>query len=223
MEIYTFAGVAGGRGTLRLKSDHPVALAPGLHRITEEAPDCVIVHTFTVVEMVSKVEQSSGECDALYNVADYSSACDKLTVTVRSSEDNARENSDAFSALSEIGIIGADTAVENAQFFDEWRPNTRYTIGSIRRYNGGLYMCLQAHTSQADWEPGVAVSLWRGIAEPADEHSEEIEEWCVNRDYAAGNLWMYNGITYECLQPHTSLPGWTPDVAVSLWRVKPAE
>lgn len=34
-----------------------------------------------------------------------------------------------------------------------------------------------------------------------------------------GDLRTYNGITYQCLQPHTTADHWTPDVAVSLWTV----
>lgn len=39
-------------------------------------------------------------------------------------------------------------------------------------YNGKLYKCLQAHTSQVDWTPDTAVSLWVEVPDPAIEWPE---------------------------------------------------
>ena len=41
--------------------------------------------------------------------------------------------------------------------------------GNIRLYGGALYRCVQAHTSQDDWTPDQAASLWTSIADPAEE------------------------------------------------------
>ncbi|MBR7539262.1 hypothetical protein KC221_24050, partial [Mycobacterium tuberculosis] len=37
-----------------------------------------------------------------------------------------------------------------------------------------------------------------------------VSAWQVNTAYTAGQLVTYNGKTYKCLQPHTSLAGWEP-------------
>ncbi|GII63202.1 hypothetical protein Skr01_32870 [Sphaerisporangium krabiense] len=48
--------------------------------------------------------------------------------------------------------------------------------------------------------------------------------WVVYAPYTAGTVVVHNGVTYQCLQNHTSLPGWEPPNVPSLWeRVRPWE
>lgn len=44
--------------------------------------------------------------------------------------------------------------------------------------------------------------------------------WAPNTAYQTGALVTYNGNTYECLQPHTSLSGWEPTNVAALWSLK---
>jgi hypothetical protein len=44
-----------------------------------------------------------------------------------------------------------------------WVAGKAYKTGDQVTYAGKTYMCLQAHTSQAGWEPGAAPSLWQLI------------------------------------------------------------
>ena len=44
----------------------------------------------------------------------------------------------------------------------EWKAGEAVVIGDRRYYKGVWYECLQAHTTQADWTPDVATSLWKG-------------------------------------------------------------
>lgn len=41
-----------------------------------------------------------------------------------------------------------------------WKVGEKVSAGDRRLYNSVWYECLQAHTTQADWTPDVAVSLW---------------------------------------------------------------
>jgi len=75
----------------------------------------------------------------------------------------------AFVTLAESGQIDDVTAGEHAGQFEEWACFVSYTKGQVRRHGGRLYRCLQGHTSQADWAPGMAPSLWVSISDPADE------------------------------------------------------
>jgi hypothetical protein len=55
----------------------------------------------------------------------------------------------------------ADAMVDDvAPLFDPWGAGEDVTVGDIRTYNGEVYVCLQDHTTQADWTPDVAASLW---------------------------------------------------------------
>src|SRR5579871_6394007 len=41
--------------------------------------------------------------------------------------------------------------------------------------------------------------------------------WAPWVAYATGDLVSYDGVTYECVQGHTSEPTWTPDAVPALW------
>lgn len=75
----------------------------------------------------------------------------------------------AFVTMAEAGTIDDVTAGEHADLFAEWAPGVTYKMGDMRRYHGKLYRCIQDHTSQGDWDPQNAVSLWVNISDPADE------------------------------------------------------
>ena len=85
------------------------------------------------------------------------------------------EETDAGTEITkatEAGSIDPITAAEHADLFAEWAFPVAYTVGQIRRYQGTLYKCVQAHTSQADWTPTAASSLWSKTNDPAEEWPE---------------------------------------------------
>lgn len=42
--------------------------------------------------------------------------------------------------------------------------------------------------------------------------------WQVGASYRVGDVVTYNGVSYRCLQAHTSQSTWTPDVVPALWQ-----
>lgn len=44
--------------------------------------------------------------------------------------------------------------------------------------------------------------------------------WAAQASYVAGSTVTYAGLSYVCLQPHTSLVGWEPPNVQSLWRLQ---
>lgn len=60
-------------------------------------------------------------------------------------------------------------AIESPELFPNWKVGVQYTIGDRVRYEGVLYKVLQAHTSQAEWTPNVAVSLFAKVLNPEGE------------------------------------------------------
>lgn len=55
-------------------------------------------------------------------------------------------------------LSDADVA-KNPMLFLPWEVDTKYEVGDHRRHDGKVYKCLQAHTSQADWEPPAVPAL----------------------------------------------------------------
>ena len=78
-------------------------------------------------------------------------------------------NSIAFVTLAEAGTIDAVTAGEHMALFTPWAYPANYSAGQLRGYQGKLYKCLLAHTSQDDWAPDAASSLWVSVSDPAEE------------------------------------------------------
>lgn len=74
--------------------------------------------------------------------------------------------------MAEAGNIDPETAAEHTDLFAEWAYPVAYKTGQIRRYKGTLYKCVQNHTSQADWTPDTASSLWSKTSDPAEEWPE---------------------------------------------------
>ena len=61
-----------------------------------------------------------------------------------------------------------EEALDNILAFPKWEVGREYVKDERIRYNDVLYKVLQNHTSQADWTPDVAVSLYVRVS---------IEEW----------------------------------------------
>jgi hypothetical protein len=64
------------------------------------------------------------------------------------------------------------------------------------------------------WEPGVYGWERGDTAEPEEP---TVAAWAAYTAYKIGDVVTYNGVTYECRQAHTSLPGWEPPNVLALW------
>lgn len=97
----------------------------------------------------------------------------------------------------------------------EWKPGMTLAVGDTVMHGGSMFVVIQAHTTQAGWEPGTATqSLFRRVQQ------EGSTEWQPDTDYATGAECTYDGSAYTCLQGHTSQAGWEPPNVPSLWKLK---
>lgn len=110
-----------------------------------------------------------------------------------------------FVTMAEAGNIDPVTAAEHADLFAEWAYPVNYTLGQIRRYKGTLYKCVQAHTSQEDWTPDTAHSLWSLTADPSEEWPEWIQPIGAHDAYSLGAKVSHK-------EKH-----WTSTVANNVW------
>lgn len=149
------------------------------------------------LEEVLLVARDSGS--VLYQQAENA---EKLKTDLESAQSAA---SISFVALAESGGLDAVTASEHAELFAEWAYPVAYTVGQLRRYNGRLYKCVQAHTSQADWTPDTAASLWSVAADPAEEWPAWSQPVGAHDAYAKGAKVSHNG------------KHWTSSVDSNVW------
>ena len=96
-------------------------------------------------------------------------------------------------ASSTMTDMNALTAVE---LFPMWKTATEYDVGVRVQYNGTLYKCVQAHTSQADWAPDATPALW--VVVSVDEYPEWVQPTGAHDAYNIGDKVTYNGQRYVC-------------------------
>lgn len=91
-----------------------------------------------------------------------------------------------------------EKALNNTELFPSWSEDMSYEVDFRVRYNGVLYKCLQAHTSQSTWNPTDSPSLWARVLIP---DQEVIPEWIQpdsTNPYMIGDTVTHNGKTWIC-------------------------
>lgn len=91
------------------------------------------------------------------------------------------------------------------ELFPVWAEGVQYVTDDRRQYGEKLYKCLQSHTSQADWTPDKAVSLWVEIPDPSQEYPEWKQPTGAQDAYNAGDKVSHN-------EKH-----WISDVDANVW------
>lgn len=67
-----------------------------------------------------------------------------------------------------------------------------YFAGEKVSYEDKYYRCIQSHTSQADWTPDTAVSLWVSISDPSEEYPEWVQPTGAHDAYNKGDKVSHN-------------------------------
>lgn len=66
-----------------------------------------------------------------------------------------------------VSLSDADALVA-VKLFPAWSVGIDYAADFRVRYADKLYRCVQAHTSQAGWEPPATPALWTDVAKPGE-------------------------------------------------------
>ena len=94
--------------------------------------------------------------------------------------------------------VDDNTALRMTEFYPEWAADTEYTIGYKVQRNGKLWRCIQAHTSQAGWEPENAASLWTEICETHAGTLEDPIPYSGNMALESGKYYSQDNKVYRC-------------------------
>ena len=138
-------------------------------------------------------------------VSDASTA-DELTAQREDLAEQKNVAAITFVSLVEKGDIDEVTATEHANLFEAWVTDKDYAVGKIvTRPNGNLYKCVQAHRSQAGWEPENTPALWNKIGDPTEEYPEWSQPLGAHDAYPLGAKVSHNG------------KKWVSDVASNVW------
>lgn len=83
-------------------------------------------------------------------------------------------------------------AIQAVELFPEWAAGKAYSVDKRVKHKAVLYKVLQAHTSQAGWEPDVAVSLFAKVLIPDPGEIHEWEQPSSTNPYMAGDKVRHN-------------------------------
>ena len=98
-----------------------------------------------------------------------------------------------------------EQALAATALYPVWRSGIDYSVGIRVLYNGTLYKVLTAHTSQDDWTPDAAPSLFAKVLIPDETVIPEWEQPDSTNPYSAGDKVMHNGKT------------WVSDIDNNVW------
>ena len=98
--------------------------------------------------------------------------------------------------------LSDEQALQVPLMFPKWQSDKAYAVGERVLYLGVLYKVLQAHTSQAGWEPDIAPSLFAKNLIVKDEEGEQVDipEWVQpdsTNPYMIGDKVIFGGKVYQ--------------------------
>lgn len=96
----------------------------------------------------------------------------------------------------QIQTLDDEEALQVKNLYKEWAVDVSYHADYKVRYKDVLYKVLLAHTSQSDWAPNVAVSLFAPVLVG---EGDEILEWVQpdsTNPYMTGDKVTHNSVTY---------------------------
>ena len=117
--------------------------------------------------------------------------------------------------------LSDEQAMEIATVYDAWNVGKAYAVGEFVTYGENavgdpqLYKVVQAHTSQADWTPDAAVSLFVAVGLDESGYPVWSQPAGAHDAYNTGDIVSYNGTLYQSTMdgniysPASYPPGWT--------------
>lgn len=101
--------------------------------------------------------------------------------------------------LIEDEAVPVETKQALVPMFKRWEADEAVSIGDMRRHEDGLYRAIQAHTTQAGWEPPTVPALWLAVFEGAPG---EVAPWVQpigsHDAYQIGDEVAHNGKVWTC-------------------------
>lgn len=113
--------------------------------------------------------------------------------------------------------LSDEQALQVPMLFEEFDGSgVAYKVGKKVIYKGVLYKVIQAHTSQADWTPDAAPSLFaKVINETVDGSIPEFVQPDSTNPYMKGDKVKFKGKVYESLIDNNV---WSPEANPSGWK-----
>lgn len=101
---------------------------------------------------------------------------------------------------AQINTLAVDdqTALRMREYYPAWAAGQAYAVGYKVQFGGKLYKVVTAHTSQADWTPNTAVTLFERIDETHDGTLYDPIPYDGNMALTSGLYYTQGGVVYRC-------------------------
>lgn len=115
-------------------------------------------------------------------------------------------------AIKAMRLTAADqTAARAMELYPSWAVGLTVAVGDRLQHGGKLYKVIQTHTTQADWTPDVAVSLFEVIDVEHSGTAEDPIPWAVNMECFSGKYYTWEGVLYLCIRDSGIALAYSPD------------
>ena len=109
-----------------------------------------------------------------------------------------------------------EQAIKAPALYTKWKEGVGYKVGDRVAYKDILYKVLTGHTSQADWTPDAAPSLFAKVLIVDPSVTPEWEQPESTNPYMKGDKVTHNGSTWVSLVDNNV---WEPsDALPTLWQ-----
>lgn len=81
--------------------------------------------------------------------------------------------------------LSDEDALEYTELYPQWVESHAYAVDDRVRDEDVLYRCVQAHTSQSDWQPHLTHALW--VVVSLDEFPEWVQPQGAHDAYNTGD------------------------------------
>lgn len=130
--------------------------------------------------------------------------------TVTEAEQLRQELNEIISEMTD------EEAIERPILFPNWKSGKEYTVNERIRYGGRIFKVLQNHTSQENWTPSRAPSLFAEILTSETGEPQEWQQPSSTNPYLTGDKVIYEGLIYESLIDNNV---WRPNVYPQGWKL----
>lgn len=141
--------------------------------------------------------------------------------TIRAEIDRRGALEQAEQQIDEIvrGVLAAQGVEDGGEWRQPLGGHDSYPLGWTVTHEGETWVSLVAGNV---WKPGdesdpQSYRWWQKVVDEPEPGGGPAA-WNPNgHAYQVGDIVLFEGIEYECMQAHTSQPGWTPVVVPALW------
>ncbi len=146
---------------------------------------------------------------------------ENMKIDNKTMSENIKEVQVKNQSLHKIGKIVANNVTDDVQaleikeFYDEWQEGVQYELGRYVMYKDVLYKVITAHTSQADWTPVAATSLFANVLTSLDGTPKDWVQPDSTNPYMKGDKVLFEGKTYESIIDNNI---WSPSAYPAGWK-----